>query len=157
MDIPTQEIQNLAAEEKQEVSIGSDRKRKGTGSKPPYKRRKLSENVNMAIDRSDVEWETEEDTDIDCISDGDIMQRNGYHRDELLPSQREREANLLELSAMTEDSEMEQNRIDRMNHNHNNTRVQQEETDYTDEEFAIMEARRRTRRPCTDYIQYLLR
>ena len=101
--------------------------------------------------------ESTDNTDIDCISDGDIIPRNRYHRDELLPSQREREANLSELSTMTEDSEMEQNRINRMNHNNNITRVQQEETDYTDEEFAIMEARRRQRRPCNDYMQYLLR
>ena len=38
IDINTQEIQNMAAEEKQEVSMGSDQKRKGTGSSPPCKR-----------------------------------------------------------------------------------------------------------------------
>ena len=53
---------------------------------------------------------------------------------------------------------MEQNRIDRSNHNDNDiARVEVEDTDYTDEEFAIMEAQRRKRVPCTDYVEYLLR
>ena len=81
----TQDISNMVSEEKQEVSIGGNRKSKAVVSRYLCsKRRKVSVNNDMAINSSDVNG-TDPDADIDAISDDiDIVPRDRY-RDVLLP------------------------------------------------------------------------
>ena len=54
---------------------------------------------------------------------------------------------------MTEKSEMEQNRINRMNQDKHNIMGQ---CDYTVEEVAINQAKRRKRRKCKDHLRTFL-
>ena len=58
---------------------------------------------------------------------------------------------------MTEDSDMERNRINRINHNLRTVEDDNNSNnDSEDEEFAILQCQRRQRVPCLDYEEYLM-